>query len=375
MKNILGDVDEWDSRELRYRAKGAAAVLLSLAILIGGIAFASSKALSAWHDFRIRDDYIGAGTDQVTVVIPRGATTYQISDILAASDVVRSPKAFDAVALNDSRSASIQPGHYTLRREVPAKTALDMLLDPRNRVFRKITVVEGKTLQENLQQLAQPKDKGGTGLSMDDFQKVLADPSDVGLPDYADGNAEGFLFPDTYEFGEDGSALEVLQVMTQRFQQVSGDINLVAGAKAQDRSPRDVVIVASIIEREVHRAEDRPKVARVLYNRLDQGWPLQLDSTVHYAVNKPGNEELTPAELRSPSPYNTYTHSGLPPGPISNPGREALLAALGPAEGEWMYFTTVNNDTGETLFEVTDDEHNVNVARYQQWCRENVGKC
>ena len=141
------------------------------------------------------------------------------------------------------------------------------------------------------------------------------------------------------------------------------------------------LIVASIIEKEVFRAEDRAKVARVIYNRLAKGVQLQFDSTVAYSVNKTGTVWTTADERdckKNPSPYNTYCVKGLPPTPISAPAEAALSAALNPEAGDWMFFVPINLDTGETKFSVTDAEHNAARAELQAWCLaspENKKKC
>ena len=141
---------------------------------------------------------------------------------------------------------------------------------------------------------------------------------------------------------------------------------------------QDVLIVASIIEREVFRSEDRAKVARVFYNRLKKGMPLQSDATVAYAVKKTGTIWTTAAERKNKSPYNTYLHKGLPPGPITAPAKAALEAAVNPEEGDWLYFVPVNLDTGETKFTNNYDDHLKALAELQAWClqsAENKKKC
>ncbi|HEY9293616.1 MAG TPA: endolytic transglycosylase MltG, partial [Microlunatus sp.] len=131
----------------------------------------------------------------------------------------------------------------------------------------------------------------------------------------------------------------------------------------------------SLIEAEVNRPADRPKAARVIYNRLAAGMPLQLDSTVHYAIGRRGKVTTTAQERANKSPYNTYVHKGLPPGPIGAPGKAALEAAANPAAGDWLYWVAVNPDSGETVFTKTKAEHDAAVARFQQWCRTHSGKC
>ncbi len=132
--------------------------------------------------------------------------------------------------------------------------------------------------------------------------------------------------------------------------------------------------MASIIEREVNQEQYRAKVARVLYNRLTKGRKLELDSTVVYAENLKTNT-TTPKDRQSRSRYNTYRYKGLPPGPISAPGKAALQAAAQPEDGKWLYFVTVNFDTGETKFATTEAEFAVIKKEFQNWCRANTGRC
>jgi UPF0755 protein len=131
-----------------------------------------------------------------------------------------------------------------------------------------------------------------------------------------------------------------------------------------------VLIKASIVQAEAGSVEDMGKVARVLENRLADGMPLQLDTTVNYANNKSGLT-TTPEDRQNPSPYNTYLHPGLTPGPISNPGEEALRAVLSPTPGDWRYFVVVDPHSGDTRFAVTGAEHQQNVLLFQQWLRDH----
>ena len=191
---------------------------------------------------------------------------------------------------------------------------------------------------------------------------------------YAKNRPEGFLFPDTYELTEQSTATSTLRQMVTQYKSVTKDIGLEAMAKKLKRSPYEVLIVASIIEREVNQDQYRAKVARVLYNRLDKGEKLRLDSTVIYAGNLTTNT-TTPADRANKSPYNTYVHKGLPPGPISAPGRAALQAAANPEKGKWLYFTTVNFDTGETKFADNEADFNKIRTEFQQWCLAHPGRC
>ncbi len=169
------------------------------------------------------------------------------------------------------------------------------------------------------------------------------------LPGYANGKPEGYLFPATYDVQPHETALGVLTGMVQRFNQEAANVTLPVAAKQAHLTEAQVVIVASLVQAEGGRLSDYPKIARVIYNRLAHGMPLQLDSTVLYGLNKFGIL-ATDKDLTSPSPYNTYKHKGLPPGPIDSPGAAAIHAVLHPVPGPWLYFVTVNPKTGETLY-------------------------
>jgi UPF0755 protein len=214
----------------------------------------------------------------------------------------------------------------------------------------------------------------GTKIKKSAFTKALDSPKKLGLPSYAKNRPEGFLFPDTYELVGNATATSVLKQMTGRFNDVAEEINLEADAKRLKVSPYDVVIVASILEKEVRGEGDRAKAARVIYNRLEKNEPLGLDSTVIYAEKLKTNT-TTPKDRASTSKYNTYKYAGLPPGPISAPGQAALEAAANPASGDWMYWVTVNFDTGETKFAKTQAEHDKYVKEFQAWCQAKKGRC
>jgi UPF0755 protein len=248
--------------------------------------------------------------------------------------------------------------------------ALRLLINPgTSRIRSRFTVPEGLRLSAQVDVLAK-----GTKIKKSSFQVALKRPQDLGLPRYAKNRPEGFQFPDTYELTAESTAVSTMQQMVTQYKAVTRDIQLEAAAKKLKRNPYEVLIVASIIEKEVNRPEDRPKVARVIYNRLAEDMRLQMDSTVTYAENLTGTT-TSAKQRKSRSPYNTYRYKGLPPGPISAPGKAALQAAAQPAKGKWLYFVTVNLDTGETKFANTIDEHKKLVAEFQAWCQANQGRC
>jgi UPF0755 protein len=211
------------------------------------------------------------------------------------------------------------------------------------------------------------------------LDEAVADSAQLGLPDYAQGQFEGYLFPDTYQIldgNDDSVALDIVHRMIARFEEQAGELDLEARAAAIGRSPRDIVIVASIIEKEVNAEADRAKAARAIYNRLDQGIPLGVESAFRYgrlmADGTPYEAEITAASQQDPDlPYNVYLNPGLPASAISNPGRAALEAALSPAEGDWLYWVTVDLETGETVFTDNEAEFAAASERFHQWCAEH----
>jgi UPF0755 protein len=200
----------------------------------------------------------------------------------------------------------------------------------------------------------------GTGVPLAQLQAAAADPASLGLPAYANGLLEGFLFPATYDFEPGTTPKQMLTMMVSRTVQVLDQLQVPAAQRLS------TLTEASIVQAESGSAADMPKVARVLDNRLAAGTPLQLDTTVNYANGKSG-VTTTAQDRANPSPYNTYVHTGLPPGAISNPGEDALKAVLNPAPGDWLFFVVVNPDTGETRFAATAQEHAANVKLFQQW--------
>jgi UPF0755 protein len=358
------------AKEVVHKGKGCLAVIVALGVLVFGGYFVFDRAHEFLSTFGEVPDYTGAGKASVTVTIPEGASLDQIGGVLVAADVIKSTKAWDAAVSSEERATSVQAGRYIMKTQIPASDALALLINPgESRVRVQFTIKEGLRLSQQVDALA-----AGTKIPKAQFQAALKRPKTLGLPRYVKNNPEGVLFPETYELTAEATATSTLQQMVRQYKTVAADVDLERRAKAMKRNPYDVLIVASIIEREVRNPDDGPKVARVLYNRLDKGMKLGLDSTVIYAGNLKTNT-TTPEDRANPSPYNTYLHKGLPPGPISAPGKAALEAAANPADGKWLYFVTVNFDTGETKFAETEAEFTKIQQEFQAYCNANPGKC
>ena len=230
------------------------------------------------------------------------------------------------------------------------------LLVTASRTVKSVTVPEVLQLEQTLEVLAR-----GTGLPVRDLDRA-ARSRGLSLPAYARGRAEGFLYPSTYDLPPDVEAPDALEAMTGRFTEVAQRLQL----EADEDPPLDLVTIASLVEEEAREPEDFGKVARVVYNRLEKNMALQFDSTVNYVLQA-DKDVIREGDIEAAdSPYNTYRQPGLPPGPISSPGEAALRAALDPPPGDWLYFVTVNQDTGETKFTADYEEFKEFKAELQR---------
>lgn len=296
------------------------------------------------------EDYTGQGSGEVVVEIESGADGQQIAATLAEQDVVASAAAFYQLALADERFAQIRPGFYTLRQKMSAEWAMRELVDPANKVEGKVTVPEGARVRDVPELVA-----AGSEIEAADVEAELEEPGELGLPPEAEGNPEGYLFPATYTVEPGTSARELLQQMVARTLEVEEQLDIDARSQALGVSKEEILTIASILEYEV-ATDDFARGARVIYNRLEVGEALRMDSTVHYISGREGDVFTTEEERNSDSPYNTYRFPGLPPGPIGSPGEAAIEAALNPEDGDWMYFVA-DPETGETTFTETYAEH------------------
>lgn len=347
-------------RRRRRRRRSALALAVTLALFAGAVYVVWGFAQPLVAGFLEPNDYEGSGTGTVEVQIEAGDSGRAIGQTLQEADVVKTSDAFVDAAQDEPRSASIQPGTYALRSRMSAQAALAMLLDPASRVSIRVALPEGMTKSEVFARLNEV-----TGLPAEEFERA-ATSGEVGLPAEAGGDPEGYLFPATYEFDPEVSATQIVAALVARHAEAMDAV----GVPPEQR--REVLVKASLIEDEAQLPDDFPRVARVIENRLARDMPLQFDSTVNYVTGKSGIT-TTEADRATDSPYNTYKYPGLPPGPINSPGERALAAALQPADGTWLYFVSVNPETGETRFADTAEEHAQNVELFRQWLRENEG--
>jgi len=349
----------------RKSAMRRAAGWIALTVLVLILVVAGGGFYYFWHRYLHPPDYSGRGTGNITVQIKSGETATEVGQQLVNLGVVASVRAFSNAAKASGHGSALQPGYYRLHKHMAASLAFALLLKPSSRVEVSITIPEGLRLSSIIAILGKK-----TG-NLHGYQEAIKNTSALGLPSYAHGKPEGYLFPATYKVEPGTEPLRVLQMMVKRYDQEASNINLPAVAAHGQISERAAIIVASLVQAEGRRPSDFPKIARVIYNRLNVGMALQLDSTVMYALNKYGIR-ATGQQTKTNSPYNTYQRTGLPPGPIDSPGDTAIQAALHPSHGhrDWLYFLTVNPKTGLTKFtssftqfQAYEAELNANLAK------------
>ena len=337
----------------------ALAIVLAVALLcalVGGGYYLWGKLHSP--------DYSGAGTGSVTVQVMPGDTATSVAPRLVKLGVVASTNAFISAAKKSSNPAGLEPGTFRLHKHMSGVLAYALLLNPKSRLQTVVTIPDGLRLSQILSTLGKR-----TQWPVSAYTRAIKDTAALGLPAYAHGKAEGYLYPATYTIQPGTSALDILRAMVTRYNQEATSLNLRSVAAAKLLAPDQAIVVASLLEAEGGSPANYAKIARVIYNRLKVNMVLELDSTVLYALNKFGFK-LTQAQLQVKSPYNTFIHRGLPPGPIDSPGQAAIEAALHPASGNWLYFVTVNPKTGLTKF----TNSSAVFKRYEAQCQA-AGAC
>ena len=331
--------------------------------LVALLVIAAMGAAAGWLDSQIVRPYTGHRPPKSFVEIPHGTSRWGVAGILKKEDIIRNRIAFELFSLWHIRHP-LQAGEYLIDQPLNSKQVFWKIAQ--GRIFlHYVTIPEGWTMFD----IAAELDRQGV-CSIESFLVVARDPSPISDIAPHAKSLEGFLFPSKYEFKRRATCEQVAETMTSHFRAVWKELNL-SGAESfpGGLDTTQIVSLASLVERETPRPEERPLVAGVFYNRLRLGTPLQCDPTVQYALQLAGRPELNvrPEDLRIDSPYNTYAHKGLPPSPIANPGEASLRAALNPAPTDYLYF--VANDQGGHFFSKTLAEHNRNVARYRQLLR------
>jgi UPF0755 protein len=342
--------------ERRKRRRRRVFVPLLVLVLIGGIgAGALIGGRSLTSKFGTTPDFTGAGSGEVLLVVKPGDTATDIAATMVSDGVVKSEKAFTKAAKDDSRALGIQPGTYKLHKEMSGSAALALILDPAARVLSRVTIPEGLSVKDTLTLISQK-----TKLKPADLQAAAKDAAGLELPSYAKGNPEGFLFPETYDLEPGTTAAGLLHEMVGQWKSKVEDAGLVKRAAAVHLTPYEMLTVASLVEKETQQPDERAKVARVIYNRLDQDFFLGIDAAVLYGLGR-SKGGLSEADLAKQTPYNNRLVKGLPPTPIANPGLASVEAAVAPASGPWLYYVLDASHPGHHLF--TDDRDVFNTAK------------
>jgi peptidoglycan lytic transglycosylase G len=313
---------------------------------------------AAWFYLGIDRPFKGYAESEQFVEIPQGVGTAAIARRLADAGVVQDANTFRLALWATGEGRRLQAGEYRFDHAMSARQVADKIA--RGEVFvRPITFREGLTIK----QMAELYEAKGFGPAVD-FVAAAKNAALVQAIDPAAKDLEGYLFPDTYALPRHATADQLVARMVASFTRALTP-DLIEQAAAGGRDIRQLVTLASIVEKETGKAEERPLVAAVYANRLKIGMGLQCDPTVIYALERAGrfNGNLTRESLQFESPYNTYRYAGLPPGPIASPGRASLEAAANPAPVPYLYFVSRND--GSHAFASTLDEHNRNVQQYQ----------
>ncbi len=347
------------SRNDRSRIRRVVA-LVGVTFLVACVTWAGLTIRSALPD---ESAAFTPGIATVVVVQPGDSLT-SVGQRLTDAGVVGSVSAFLAAAELDERAATIGPGVYNMVTGLAASEAIDRLVDA---AFREPPLVlrEGLRLRDTLAVTS-----ASTGIAESELLAAVSQPTAVEAPTWSSGQFEGLLFPATYTVLPGATADDVISDMVDRFNVAATETNLVKKSQRLGFTPYEVLTVASLIEAEAAPSDFR-KVARVIYNRLAINQRLELDSTINYAL---GTTTLIVTEemLQTDSAYNTYRNAGLPPTPINSPGQAAIEAALKPANGDWLYFVTVNPAERITRFTASYEKFLELKAQFQRNYAEQV---
>ncbi|MGQ4575181.1 endolytic transglycosylase MltG [Dermabacteraceae bacterium P7006] len=352
-------------RRQRGLVKAILPLVLVVSVLLGvGVAgvYGYRWVVTNFNFSSEQSDYPGPGTGEVLFEVHKGDTGTKIAQNMVKADVIAASKPFIALFANSPEAQKIAPGTYRLKKQMSSDQALQALLSPESRAGKRVTIPEGMRSSDMYARLAKQ-----TGIPVEDFVAAAKDYRALGVPENPAHSAEGYFFPSTYDIEPNMSAKDILAMMVAKNESVRKEL------KISPEKWHEALTIAAIVEKEARDPEDYPKVTRVIENRLTgagaaNGVPmkLQLDSTVAYA-NNIKNISTTPQQRAIDSPYNTYRYEGLPIGPIANPGAQTLKAYQNPADGKWLFWVTVNTDTGLTKFAETAAEHEKNVQEWRNW--------
>ncbi len=320
----------------------------------------------AWFLIELFQPFHGAGSGRVEVTVPKGASVSEVGDLLSEKGVIDSSTLFQIRVTLAGKRSEIYSGHFTLAHEMSYGEAIDALSQPPVKRTVTVTIPEGYT-RSQAAQLVEEDGVPGSYTKATVKSKYL-NPAKYGGKGAKD--LEGFLFPDTFELKPEAPVADLVQLQLQDFKRRIKGVNM-SYAKSKNLTVFDVLTIASMVQREAGVSSQFDKVASVVYNRLHEGMPLGIDATIRFAT---GNytKPLTESELATSSPYNTRTNAGLPPGPIGNPGLEAIEAAAHPANTDYLFYVTTPGACGKLTFAKTEAEFEAAVEKYNS-AREAAG--
>jgi UPF0755 protein len=337
---------------------------------VGALLALAAVAVVIWFAASLFQPFAGDGGADVVVTIPKGASVSQVGDVLTKQNVVGSSFFFKLRAKLEGKDSQLNSGRITMRRDMSYAAALDALTQPAKAApkLAKLTIPEGRSREEAA---ATVKEAGipGNYLTASRSSKTL-NPRRYGAP--KGSTLEGFLFPATYDLKPKATAGDLVTQQLTAFKHNFDTVDL-KRAKRKNLTPYDIIVIASMIEREAGIAKDRPLIAAVIYNRLKDGMALGIDATLRYEL-KNWTDPLKVSELQADTPYNTRVRTGLPPGPIGNPGLASIQAAAAPANVDYLFYVVRPCGNGAHNFSATGAEFDQDVAAYNAKREELNGK-
>jgi len=336
-------------------------VTITVLVLSLGLIGASVVALN--YD-AIRDQYLrlttldfeGPGVGEVVVRIEAGEDGLVISEKLLEAGVIRDFDSFYRFLIEEN--AVFYPGSFMLKLQMSNANVLKVLSNPANALTYRVTIPEGFRAVQIFKELSEV-----SGIPVSEFEKAAEDLSGLGIPEQA-LTVEGYLFPATYSFDKEATAKSIIETMVSRMKKELVDFGV------PERQWHELLTLASIVQREAKLEPDFYKVSRVFANRIELDMKLETDPTITYSYSGKDMSEVS-REEQIEHGYNTYLLPGLPPGPIASPGSLAIEATLNPVPGDWLFFVTINLESGETKFSKTLAEHESWVVFLRAWEREN----
>jgi uncharacterized YceG family protein len=331
--------------------------------LVGAIV----AVLLLWFLSALFQPFHGDGSGRVQVTIPKGASVSEVGDLLGEKGVIDSSTLFQVRVTLAGKRSELYPGHFTLAHGMSYGAAIDALSKPPIKRVTTVTIPEGYSRSQAAQLVEEDGLEGD--YTKETVRSRYLTPAKYGGKGARD--LEGFLFPDTFELKPGAPTADLVQLQLQDFKRRIKGVDM-SYAKSKNLTVFDVLIIASMIEREAGVPSQRKLVASVVYNRLHEGMPLGIDATIRFAT---GNYEqpLTESQLAVNSPYNTRTNAGLPPGPINSPGIEAIEAAAHPAKSNFLFYVNKPETCGELAFAKNEAEFEADVAAYNAAREANGG--